>query len=378
MANPLASLITLQNVLDKVLPLGDVHPILQNVAGYQLEPFASICTDVMTEIFAQPFPYKWTEVDLPVFYTNSFQQDYAITNPDGTSFYNCEWLTRGIVVQMTANTLPKPWGYVECGRQLTQATATFVQVGLWNNPTFTANLMLNKNMYFGTWGAGLTGTNSLGNDPGPGAIYTAPVGINNTNSQVSNPINQIRDSNGNLLVVTLLNGAPYNSAPTVGVCGSTPPTAPVGAAPGTQVQDGTVTWTVVDPLGLGVRVLPVPSSTGVVFQFNLVGQQPCPNFSNPPQAFISHPLDQTLSPLPDKYEPYFREGVIAQCYRYSTDAKVYAKFEKAHQLWLAKLINLREMQDRELEENRFTPERGIMGGNRRSWPGPFYPFNAPW
>jgi len=377
MANPLASTYTLQNVLDKILPIGDIHPILQNTSGYQLEPFLSICDDVMKDIFDQPFPYKWAEIDLPIFYSNSLQQDYALLNPNGSSFYNCDWLIRGIVVQMTGNTLPKPWGYVECGRQLTQATGTVTQIGLWNNPTFEANMMLNKNMYYGTWGAGLTGSNSLGNDPGPGLIYNSPVGTNNSGATVNNPITQIRDANGNLLVVSALNGAPYNTASATGTCGTVPPTAPANAPPGTQVLDGGITWTVVDPLGLGIRILPVPSSTGVVFQFSLVGEQPSPDFYHPASQFQADLLSQTLAPFPDKYEMYFRQGVIAKSYRYSTDAKVYAKFEKAHLLWLQSLINLREAQDRELEENRFTPERGIMGGRRNWYIGAAWPFQYP-
>lgn len=357
---------TLQAILDKVQPLGDINPILGQVSHAQLEPFITICTDVMTEIFAQPFPYKWAEILLPIFYSNSLQQDYVLTNPDGSSFFTVEWLTRGIVVQMTGNTLPKPWGYVECGRQLTQGTGTVTQIGLWNNPTFEAALILNKLAYFGTWGASLN-SQSLGNDPGVGSIYSGP--LTNNGTMTNNPITQIRDSNGNLLVIQLLQGQPYNSATVTGVCGTVPPTAPLNAAPGTQVQDGQVTWVVVDPNGWAVRLLPIPSATGVVFQFNLVGQQT----SVPPYTNLS----QTIDPLPDKYEPYFRQGVIAQCYRHATDPKVFAKFERAYMLWVQSLRNLRELQDRELEENRFTPERGIMGGRRNWYVGAAWPFQYP-
>jgi hypothetical protein len=360
------STITLQKILDKIRPLGDIAPILVGVSGMQLEPFITICGDVMSEIYSQPFPYKWNEVTLPLFYTNSFQQDYALVNPDGSSYFNLEWLERGIVVEMTSNTLPKPWGYVECGRQIGQATASLNQVGLWNNPVFECSSFPNNMLYYGTWGAGLSGTASFGNDPGPGLVYTAP--LNQTQGPQGNPITQVQDPNGNLQIVT-----------TYGTCGLVQPTWPAAnAAPGTQTTDGTVVWTVLDPNGIGIRVLPVPSQLGVVFQFRLIGQQPAPNFSAGvgPAALN---LKQTLAPLPDKYEPFFRQGVIAQCYRYSTDAKVQAKFEKNYQIWLKTLVNLRETQDRELEENRFTPERGIMGSGttNNSYVGSAWPFNYP-
>jgi len=432
---------TLQNILDKVLPLGDVNPVLNNVGGYQLEPFITICTDVMNDIYGEPFPYKWNEVNLPVFYTNSWQQDYALVNPDGSSFTNLEWLERGIAINLSSNTVPKQWTYVETARQLPQSTGAWSN--LWfMNPLFEANSFPNYMLYYGIWGAGDTGGISQGNNPGPGAQYTDPRGamvlnatwtntsggqivfalsytpsslivggsmvvsgvfpvafnnsyaivdITNNNvtvtatvnpgvyesggivgnasptatapftGQSANPITQIRDTQGNLQVVT-----------TYGTCGNTQPNWPASGAPaGTKTQDGTVVWTVVDPNAFGIRILPVPSQTGVVWQFNLVGQQPPPKFTN---------LQDTLTPFPDKYEPQFRAGVIAQCYRYSSQKSVQDKFEKNYLMWKESLVKLRQKQDRELEENVFTPERGIMGSgtSRNRYVGAAYPFNYPY
>ena len=353
---------TLQNELDKVLPLGDVNPVLNNVSGYQLEPFITICTDVYSEIIGVTFPHKWNEIKLPLFYTNSWQQDYALVNPDNSSVYNVEWLTRGIVIDMTSNSVPKAWGYAECGRQLTQATGTFIQPSTWRNPTFVVNWFPNFMLYYGTWGGGDAGSPTTGNNPGPNAIYTNPLSAS-ANSQPNNPITQVTDPNGNLQLVTVY-----------GVCGATAPNwPPAGAAPGTNTPDGTTVWTVVDPNGVGIRILPTPSQTGAVFQFNLIGQRPAKRFTS---------LSDTLDPFPDKYEPYFRQGIIAQCYRYSSVAAVQAKFEKNYQLWIKSLNDLRAMEDRELEENRFIPEQSVMsrgGGTGRGagWRGSAYPFPGP-
>ena len=354
MANSQSKL-TLQNILDKVWPLGDVRPVLAEVSGSQLEPFVTICTDVYSDIVGLPFPHKWNEVKLPAFYTNSFQQDYVLLNPDGSSVFNIEWLQRGICIDMTSNSIPKAWGYVECGRQLTQATGTFLQVTTWRNPTFLANWFPNYMLYYGTWGAANSGNPTVGNNPGAGSIYTNPLSAT-ANTQPSNPMTQIIDTNGNIQVVT-----------TYGTCGLTQPNWPaVGANPGTNTMDGTTVWTVADPNGVGIRILPVPSQTGAVFQFNLIAQKPSIQFTS---------LSQTLDPFPDKYESYFRQGVIAQCYRYASAASVHAKFEKQYAIWLKSLNDLRAMEDRELEENRFTPERGIMGGgNRNRWSGAANPF----
>lgn len=352
---------TLQQILDRVFPLGDVNPVLVNVGGYQIEPFATICGDVYSEIVGLPFPHKWNENKLPQFYTNSFQQDYALLNPDGSSVYNVEWLERGICIDMTSTQSPRAWGFVECGRQLPQATGTFVQVSTWRNPTFLVNWFPNYMLYYGTWGASNIGGNpTTGNNPGPLSIYTNPLNAIN-NSQPNNPITQIIDANGNIQVVT-----------TYGTTGAVEPVWPAtNAAPGVTTADGTVIWTVVDPNGVGIRILPVPSQSGAVFQFNLIAQKPAIQFTS---------LSQTLDPFPDKYESYFRQGVIAQCYRYSSTTSVQAKFEKNYQLWLKSLNDLRAMEDRELEENRFTPEQGIMSrgaGGGRGWRGAGYPFTGP-
>lgn len=358
MANTQSTL-TLQQMLDKVLPLGDVKPVLADVAGYQLEPYVTICADVYSDIVGTPFPHPWNEIKLPQFYTNSFQQDYALVNPDGSSFFNVEWLQRGIVVEMTSTALPKPWGYAECGRSQTQATGSILQPMNWSWPTFTVNRMPNYMLYYGIWGAGNTGNSSFGNNPGPGAVYTNPVVASTMNAQ---PITQVQDPNGNLQVVT-----------TYGTCGNVQPNWPAAnALAGTNTTDGTTVWTVVDPNGTGIRILPVPSQTGVIFQFNLVGQMPAINFNS---------LAQTFAPFPDKYSSYFRQGIIAQCYRYSSDPKVQAKFERNYQLWLKSLNDLRVVEDRELEEYRFVPERTIFGSGtvgRTSFVGPAWPFNYPW
>lgn len=356
------SVLTLQQLLDRILPLGDVRPVLVDVSGSQPEPFVTICSDVYSEIVGLPFPHKWNEIKLPVFYTNSWQQDYALVNPNGSSVYNVEWLERGIVVDMTSDAQPRTWGYVECGRQLTQATGTFVQSSAWSNPTFLANYFPNFMLYYGTWGASNSGgNNTVGNNPGPGSIYTNPLNASQ-NTQPNNPISQVTDTNGNLQVLT-----------GYGTCGATQPNwPPANSAPGVNTPDGTCVWTVVDPNGVGIRILPVPSQSGTVYQFNLIAQQPAKRFDS---------LSDTLAPFPDKYEMYFRQGVIAQCYRYSPVPSIKARFQPEYMLWKSTLNDLRAAEDRELEENRFVPEYGIMarGGGYTSptglgWAGAAWPF----
>jgi len=429
------STFTVRKIVDKVIPFADIEPIF-NVAGYVDEPAITIATDVMTEICATAFPHKWNETQLPQFYTTSYQQDYALINPDGSSIYSVEWLERGIAYDINNSAIPKPWVRVEAGRSLPARTATYTNTGTqMGDPGFMVCSLPNASLYYGVWGAPNVGNPGLGNNPGPNSAYINPlssfvvsaawsggqavftlnyvpaavvalatmnvsgaypagyngnwsvVNVNDTiptaptvtvtmpnnpgvyriggivnnsasQSQPANPITQIIDANGNLLLLT-----------TYGVEGVTAPLAAQNAPPGTQVSGSgaTTVWTVMDPVGLGMRILDVPSQTGVVWQFNMIGQMP-------PTVFTS--LSQTLYPLPDKYEPFFRAGFIAQCYRYSPEAKIRAKFDKEWPLWQRSLANMRAAQDRELEEYRFEPQRTVMGGgrNRSTFVGPANPF----
>jgi hypothetical protein len=306
------------------------------------------------------------------------------------------------------------------------------------NPGFIAVTFPNASMYYGVWGDADTGNPTLGNNPVPGSVYANPLGatvlaaswsagqalftvnyvpngitggsviaitgvtptgyngswtvvsidysvpaapvitvtmvsnpgtyeaggvVNNSvaASQPTNPIMQIIDANGNLLVLT-----------TYGTEGTTAPLAAIGATPGTTCagSGATTVWTVVDPVGTGIRILQVPSQTGVLWQMNIVAQMP-------PVKFTS--VGQLLAPLPDKYEPFFRAGFIAQSYRYSPIAKIHAKFDKEWPLWIRSLNGMRAAEDRELEEYSFIPDRSVMskGVTRNRWEGPNWPFNYP-
>jgi len=434
-----ASTFTVQNLIDRVRGFGEIEPIF-NIPDKVDQPALTIATDVMTAICAVNFPHKWNEVALPQFYTNSFQQDYALVNPNGTSVTNVEWLERGVAFDINNSAIPKPWVSVECGRSLPQRTGTYINSGTQiGNPGFIISSYPNYSLYYGVWGAPNVGNPTLGNNPVPGSVYTSPLSsavitatwaggqatftltyipstvtvgsvlnvqgvapngyngnwivvsindsqpnptpqvvvtmvsnpgvfqaggvINNSaaQSQPANPITQIVDANGNLLLLT-----------TYGIEGTTAPLAAVNATPGTTCfgQGASTIWTVVDPNGLGIRILEIPSQTGVTWQFNIVGQKP-------PVQFVK--LGQTLFPLPDKYEPFFRAGFIAQCYRYSTLPKTRAKFQDEWRMWLKSLDSLRETQDRELEEYSFVPERTVMGASRSRnlWRGAAWPFNGP-
>lgn len=346
---------TLQGIVAIAQSFGDIQPIL-NVAGAENLPAIAIANDVMNAICAQPFPWKWNEAQMPPFYTNSWQQDYAILYPSGASLTNLAWLERGVAFDINSTSIPKAWRTVEAGRQLPQRTAAG---GTWQNgdPTFYINWFPNNQLYYGVWGSANDGNATLGNNPSPGSVYTNPLSVQ---SMPINPITQIQDANGNYLLLT-----------TYGTEGSTAPLAAANSAAGTTCQGSgaTTVWTVVDPYGMGIRMLDVPSETGIVWQINL-------SFQMQPVRFTS--ISQTLAPLPDEFEPHFRQMFIAQCYRYSSEAKINGKFKVEWQLAMESLLSARQKADREQEENAFVPARSIMGsgGGGRGRLTPGYPFRG--
>ena len=354
-----ACTVTLQTVVNLSKARADIEPVL-NVVQYDINLALAIANDTMNDVCGVDFPWKFNEIFTPQFVTNSFQQDYAGIYSNGSSLTNLSWLERGIVIDINNQSQPKPYRPVEVGRQLPQATGTWYNSA--NDCQFFCNYFPNTSLYYGTWGDANVGNSTLGNNPVAGSQYTNPVGLVNGQaiSQPSNPINQIQDANGNYLVLT-----------GYGICGSTAPVLPASSVPGTTVADGTCTWTVVDPNGQGFRILPVPSQTGTVWQFNLWGQAL-------PIRFAS--LKQTLAPLTDQYETNFRQIFIARCYQYSPKAEIRAKFAQEHALAMEALKQCRVKSDREQEENRFVPERTVMGSgggfyqNRRFGPqNPFFP-----
>jgi hypothetical protein len=208
---------------------------------------------------------------------------------------------------------------------------------------FSVCWLYNSQLYFGTWGQANTGTGNTtrGNNPVSGSVYVSPLSIG---SQMPfNPITQIKDANGNLLVLT-----------GYGHEGTTAPVAPANSAAGTIATPGsgaTTQWTVVDPLAQGFRIWPTPCQTGVVWQFNLRAQGKPPVFNS--QVTGTNPLAALITPIPDEYAHIFRQGCITNAYRYSSEKTVREMYNGEMQLWEVALRKGRIQGDREAESHSF-------------------------
>jgi hypothetical protein len=356
---------TLQNLSDSLTARGDLKSIL-TAGGYGNVLLCDIATEVFAAMCDTTHPWKWNEMQTPYVYLNSWQQDYAMIYPNGTSVTNMEWLTDGVGIQINNSSTPKPWSWIEVGRRQGRSTATILSNSFYAIPQFAVSWLPNSLLYYGTWGAAETGNATWGNNPQPNQIITPLLSTGNITPD--NPILQIQDSNGNLLVLT-----------TFGTTGATFTPAAANAAPGTTVADGSCVWTVVDPQGQGLRVKPVPAAQGPVWQLGMTAQMK-PVIFNPNTSLNL----QTLYPLTDDYYSQFKDGCIARCYMMSPEEKLYAKGARLWDQWTKSVSALslqsaKQQGERERDLDKVIPETTVMnaGSPRVGWIGPAYPYGYP-
>lgn len=310
--------------------------------GASLQPSLNIANDVMTEMIAQVFNWKWNRSKYPLFFTNSFQQDYAM------NIINLGWLENGVLIDINNTALPKPIWPLEIVKDLPLTSTEYGTPGqvCW---------LPNDQLQYGTW-------------PGPNMTYTNPVG--NGTTAPANPITQILDNTGgNIWVVTTYG----TTGGTIPFFPGTPtyPTLNNPTAVATTVTDGTVVWTAINPKGQGIRCNPLPPQTGVVYQFNLFYQYRPFAFSN--GLFTS--FNQTIEPIPDDFAKYFKDGFIAMAMNHSSDKELRAKFQDNYNMWKKGLMDARMQGDRERDNQGFYPATSLTNNTSWIYPGPSQPYN---
>jgi hypothetical protein len=328
---------SVQSIIDFANTIGDLTPVLTGTGGFSREPALTIANDVMTELIAERFNWKWNQKQFPAFVTNSWQQDYPQINTTDVG-----WLEKAFRTDINNTSMPKPTFPIETVRDLDPTSQQFGWPGqiCW---------LYNRQLEHAKW-------------PGADKTYTDPLGATTT---PANPYTNILDANGNILIVT-----------TYGITGTVAPAAPKGAAAGVTVEDGTVVWTVCNPDGMGIRIFPKPPQAGNVWLVRTLYQMKPPSI--PPagtpttKAFLASLID----PIPDEYAKYYRDGFIAFCHKHSPDPKVKARFPQMYTLWEQQVFAAAKAGDKEQENRGFFPDRGIMSGGDGVLPiGPAWPFS---
>lgn len=351
----------LQAIVDYAKTLPELNPIL-STGGFSDQPARNIANKVMIDLLAQPWPPKWNRVKIPAVYTNSWQQDYALNTVN-----NIAWFENGVIVDINSSAQPKTKGLFEANRDLPESDAQYGAPGqfCW---------MPNDQLIYGTWGGGNTDEGTASN-PGALSVYGPILGAV---SQSANPFTQVKDPNGNLWTLQPTTSFPNNLKVSVTLGATQPvwptnPTFPTFQSPnivqtvanGGVIQDGTAFWQAVNPKGQGIRINPIPSQTGRVWQMRTFAQMR-------PVQFLS--LTQTLEPIPDDFYTYFRDGFVAYCYAHSANSKVQARFKTFYDLWIASLAQALRSIDRERDNSGIYPSEAIMQPGFQVNIGPANPY----
>ena len=324
-----SSTTTLQSVVDYICSLGELQPVIP-ASGFGINTALTMGTDVMADLISQRFNWKWNRMKIPPWYTISWQQDYAqfssaFPAPIG-------WIEDAYWVDINNTALPKPTYGIEVKRDLPPTSIS-------GNPPAKVCWHYNDQLLQGVW-------------PGPSMKYTVPLGAPIT---PTNPITNILDANGNILVLT-----------TFGTTGATPPSLSANSTEGTTVNDGTCVWSVAGPRSQGFRLLPMPPQQAVCYQVNVIAQRMAP----PP--FTS--MQQMLDPIPDDYANHFRTGYSVYCYKLSPNPQMRGMFPTMHQSWLAAIENSMKQGDREMDNAGFIPDRSIVAPQGGVDIGPANPY----
>jgi hypothetical protein len=320
---------TLRSIVDYLCSLGELGGVLP-ASGYGVNTWLTMGTDVMAQLIAQRFNWKWNRMKIPPWYTISWQQDYAGLGSTYPSPIG--WLESAYWIDINNTALPKPTYAIEVVRDLWPTSIS-------GNPPCKIAWYPNKELVQGVW-------------PGAGKVYTQPLGAVIT---PTNPITNILDANGNILVLT-----------TYGTTGSTPPAASAASAEGTAVPDGSCTWKVADHNSQGFRIVPLPPQQGVVYQVNVVAQCQAP----PP--FLN--LSQFIEPVPDDYAQWFRDGMYVWTHKMSPNPQARSSFMSMSGLWIKAMMDACKQGDRETDNAGFVPERSIMGPGGDWSVGPANPY----
>lgn len=355
----MSSTYTLQQIITEVRAYPECLPIL-GASGFTTQPALSIANDVLQRMIAQGLNWRWNRGYINVnsqglggILTVALQQDYI------TNYTDVGWLEQAWRIDINNNTnngnrAPKPIFAMESVRDLTQTS--------WQANPYQISYIPNSLAFFGQWEAN--------------TVYGCGYGV----AQVPiTPVQQFVDVNGNMLYIdsTVLNlsinspgfgGTPI-PLPTpnpYGTSGSTQPFAPPNSAPGTQVTDGTVTWSVANPNGYAMRIAPLPAFSSLDWLIIPVYQK------KPP---IITTLQQIMLPIPDECIYLFRRGFLAACYEHVSSPKAGTAFQQ----WMLDMTTFLRSGDRERDETTLFPSDSLTGGSMLVWSpqiGPGYPYGG--
>lgn len=341
---------SLQSVFDFTRAHPDLAGISDPAAGWS-NLAVRIGNKVMTDLLNQQFNFKFNRVAPPLLpvYTNQWQQDYALFQPltPFASVKNVGWLEDCRAIDVNSTQFPPGKGEVEVVKELPEIGMNFQR----KKPAIC--WLPNDQLLYAQWG----GPSAVTANPQPNQVISPLLGAN---GMPNNPWLQVKDPNGNLLVLVQF-----------GTTGGSQPSWPAaGAAAGTVVNDGTCKWVVLDPKGQGVRIAPLPAQGGRVYQLNVIAQAKPATLTK---------MSDFIDPIPDDQASYFEDGFTARCYEFSPDPVKQRTWENRWRQWLAGIAEMLRGQAHEPTAFGMYPDRHVLDdGFEMGSLGPAWPYGGWW
>jgi hypothetical protein len=344
---------TVQQIAQQLKADPSFYNLLGGAAGWAAEPILTIANEVLSRMLAENMPWIWNRAIVPPFLTVSLQQDYC------TQLTDIGWLedSRRVDINNSIsnnNGAPKPWFPLETVRYVSRTSSQSVP--------FNICFVSNSEAFMGLWS--------------PETVYGCGYGQPMT---PRTPIQQFIDANGNILYIDstqlgLNIESPGYTGTTIfppgvypyGTSGSTQPLAPANATPGTQIQDGSVIWTVANPDGYAMRLDPLPALNGLCWMIETQYQVAPP---------VLPTLQTSIAPVPNYMTYLFRAGCRAQL----KIANGLPNAQQEYAEWEETLVKALRGADRQQDDFRLYPDNSIMSGGS-PWDIPYqnigaaYPF----
>lgn len=340
---------TLQSVVDFAVAHPDIVG-LNPAAGWS-NLAVRVGNKVMADLLNQQFNFKFNRIAPPLapLYTNNWQQDYALIQPASpfASIKNVGWLEDCRAIDVNATQFPPGKFEVEVVKELPEIGPNLQR----KKPAIC--WLPNDQLQYSTWG----GNAAVTSNPQPNQVIAPLLGAT---AMPKNPWLQIKDTNGNLLVLAQF-----------GTTGGTTPSFPsAGAAAGVTVNDGTCIWVVIDPKGQGIRLVPLPAQGGRVWQLNIIAQA---------KPAILGKIGDVIDPIPDDQASYFEDGFIARCYEFSPEPAKQATWQKRWAQWIQGIATMLKGQAHEPLAFGMYPDRHILDdGYTFGNLGPAWPYGGWW
>lgn len=327
------STITVQSVVNYASQHTELMPLI-GVGGYTNEPALSIANDVLAELLAQPFPWKFNRKVAPVLVTQQWKQDYKFA---GASAFT---INGGAAIALASAN-----GITESG---TTATVNTIE---------PHNFNVGDTVYL--TGCTVSGYNSVFTQTPSGSSWSGGYTILTTPTTTSFTITAtgglgtsgapgITDL-GWLEYATMINMNDTSASPYVWYLTAVRTLEPANR----QFQPDRVSVFSDDGAGtvtIRLRYLPGPQPMGITLAYQ---QRPT----------LITSLSSTWSPFPDEYAYVYRQMFLAHAYRFANSGRADTEYQKA----MANVAKALGTNDREQSEEYIQPE-GSLGGTF-SWGG---------